>query len=211
MSGPGGGPCAKRPGGKRLHHQQAALDFESGDPHVRRQLVPELRRVLDLQAVHDGCCLRGALFIVRGPAKVGGGQEAGALSFDLEVLIDRPYFGCWLQRVDAGLQRCAARGLDLPSFAFELDVDAFRLQLKDALAVDHGRRLVVVQGPLFDDAAAMAEQLQAAVHCVRQANGQTLDQREETHDAAGLLVMVAEPAFPLLVEGICAERLVVLV
>ena len=69
-------------------------------------------------------------------------------------------------------------------------------------------RLVFMQGPAMDCALALLEQAQAAVDVFCQTHGQSLDEWQQSHDSAGLLIVELKPPPAFGVQRIFVEGLI---
>ena len=100
---------------------------------------------------------------------------------------------------------------DLPCCAFEFDEDVLGHSVEASLSVFRSNNVAVgfVLLPPNHLSNALLEQAELAVHIVCQSNIKPFSQREQTHDALGLPVVVQQPASALLFQSFRAERLIV--
>ena len=91
--------------------------------------------------------------------------------------------------------------------AIAYDITTITYDKQHANKALHNKSLSFVQRPAVDGALGVLEELVLAIFWMRQTYGQSFNERTETHDAAGLLVVKAQPAAPFGVERILLQRL----
>ena len=67
-----------------------------------------------------------------------------------------------------------------------------------------------MERPVYQSAAAVLVKTEATVDRICETHRQPTYERKKAHDSSRLLVMVSEPALPLLVQGLLAEGLVIM-